>query len=238
MFGLLPQLMRYAVRVAVGNLLFSTVGPQVFNNHLLKRSYMRLVARLLVLFAVVTLTAGPLLAAPVSLNAGPTVSAPHSSTASPLGTLAKLVGSGVIGFGAIRIADTAKLAAKFKSRAGAAVNDYKDGVAAGAGEWEGATKAAKDSYAQGVQEAISDNRFERGVNGSSEKYRKNATELGATRYVPGINNAEGAWASGVAPFLDKLKGLQLPPRGPRRSPQNQQRSNIVQAELGKMATGK
>jgi len=43
-----------------------------------------------------------------------------------------------------------------------------------------------------------------------------------------------AWARGVQPAFDKLKSLQLPPKGPKRSPQNQQRANMVALELGKL----
>jgi hypothetical protein len=42
----------------------------------------------------------------------------------------------------------------------------------------------------------------------------------------------------VQPYLDKLKSLVLPPKGPRRSPQNMQRANMVALELGKLKTGK
>ena len=52
---------------------------------------------------------------------------------------------------AIRIKDTGSLAKKFATRAGAAANDYKDGVAQAGGDWEANTKAAEQNYEAGVQ---------------------------------------------------------------------------------------
>jgi hypothetical protein len=54
------------------------------------------------------------------------------------------------------------------------------------------------------------------------------------RLAAGVNQGADTWARNVQPALDVLKGLQLPPRGARRSPANQQRANMVAIELGKL----
>ena len=59
------------------------------------------------------------------------------------------------------------------------------------------------------------------------KYVENATKLGTQRYPQGVQNAEGAYQRGVQPYLDTIKGLTLPPRGPKGSAQNQQRADAV-----------
>jgi len=139
----------------------------------------------------------------------------------------------------IRIKDTSALSKKFATRASAAAGDYKDGVAQAGGDWEANTKAAESSFEAGVTEAISNKRFGRGVaNAGAGKYVKRATELGSMRYAPGVNASADDWARNTAPYLDTLKNLQLPPRGPRRSPQNQQRSAAVAMALGAMRTSK
>lgn len=138
----------------------------------------------------------------------------------------------------IKVKDTAAIAAKYVNRAGAATKDYSDGVANAGGDWEAGAKAGEQNYVAGVQEAIGDGRYGKGVTGSASKYTQNATKLGANRYGPGVQNAQGAYQTGVQPYLDKLKSLTLPPKGPRRSPQNQQRANMVALELGKLKTGK
>ncbi len=200
-------------------------------------SYMRHLPRLTALLCALVLSAGPVLAAPAAFTHNlPGVTAAQP-TASGAGLLWLVVGSGVL-FGAIRIKDTGSLAQKFVQRASAAVGDYKSGVEQAGGDWESGAKAGEPNYEAGVQEAISKKRFGRGIAAAgATKYVTNASKLGSVRYGPGVQNAQDAWARGVQPALDKLKSLQLPPKGPRRSPQNQQRANMVALELGKLVDG-
>lgn len=131
----------------------------------------------------------------------------------------------------IRVKDTGAIATKFKNRAAAAAPDYTTGVQAAAGDWESNTAAAEDNYKAGVNDAMARGAFGKGVRGSGAKYVKNATTLGAQRYPSGVANAEQAYANGVGPYLDTIKGITLPPRGPKGSPQNQQRANAVAMAL-------
>jgi len=138
---------------------------------------------------------------------------------------------------AIKVKDTSAVAAKYVARAGVATKDYSDGVANAGGDWETGAKNGEQNFVQGVQDAIQRGAYGKGVSGSASKYVANATKLGATRYGPGVQNGAAAYQAGVQPFLDKLKSLTLPPKGPRRSPQNQARANMVALELGKLKTG-
>lgn len=198
---------------------------------------MRWFARLYLLFVVLTLTAGPLLAAPVSLRTTPGLSAPSTGPSSVRLTAAKLAVYGLALFGAIKVKDTGAISKKFVQRAAGAAPDYAAGVANAGGDWETGAKNGETNFEQGVTEAIAQKRYGKGVSGSASKYQANASKLGAQRYPSGVQNAEQAYATGVQPYLDKLKSLTLPPKGPRRSPQNQQRANMVAAELGKLKTG-
>jgi hypothetical protein len=194
--------------------------------------------RLLIAAAIVTLSAGPLMAASVTLTSGAHVSATDHAQPSAAKTAATVLGYGLAVFGAIKVKDTAAISAKYVQRAGAAAKDYTDGVASAGGDWETGAKNGEQNFEQGIQEAIADKRYGKGISGSAGKYVANATKLGGTRYGPGVTNGQGAYTQGVQPYLDKLKSLQLPPKGPRRSPQNQQRANMVALELGKLKTGK
>ena len=138
----------------------------------------------------------------------------------------------------IPIKDTGSLAKKFVTRASAAQGDYKDGVTGAGGRMEAAAKAAEPNYEAGVTAAIARKAFGRGLNGAGAKFEKNATTLGPQRFAQGVQNAGDAWGSGVQPYLDRLKSLDLPPKGPKRSPQNQQRSAAVQLALGALKEGK
>lgn len=198
---------------------------------------MRTLIRVSLVALVVTLTGGPLLAAPLSLTAGPTLGAPTHGRTSLLTSVAKLAAYGLAVFGAIKVKDTAAAAQKYVTRAAAAAGDYKTGVASAGGDWETGAKNGEPNFEQGVQDAIVRKAYGKGVTGSAAKYTANATTLGAARYPSGVQNGQQAYATGVQPFLDKLKSLQLPPKGPRRSPQNQARANMVALELGKLKTG-
>ena len=133
----------------------------------------------------------------------------------------------------MRIKDTASLANKFATRAGAAAGDYKEGVQAAGADWEANTRNAEANYEAGIQEAISQKRFGKGVGAAgAQKFTRRATELGSLRYGPGVQASKDEWAKNTQPFLDALKSLNLPAKGPRRSPQNMQRAAAVAAALG------
>lgn len=197
---------------------------------------MRALIRLLVSLAVVGLTAGPALAAPALVSPGA-----HLDTSAPTShpvraALRLLIGVAALG-GSIKMRDTGFLANKFATRAGAASNDYKTGVEVAGGDWEANTIAGEDNYKAGVNEAMGRNAFSKGVRkAGASKYTKNASTLGPQRYQTGVANAKDAWAAGFAPVAQVLMGLNLPPKGPKRSPANQNRSNMVQTALGAWKT--
>jgi hypothetical protein len=195
---------------------------------------MRTMIRLLAVLAVVSLTAAPVLAVSVSAPADTRLSAPAAGP-SPAARLFKLLAYGLGAIGAIRIRDTGSLANKFAQRAGAAAGDYKEGVSQAGGDWETNTKNAEASYEQGVQQSIARKAYGKGVGeAGGAKYVTRAVNLGSQRYGPGVAAGKDEWAKNTGPYLQKLAGLVLPPKGPRRSPANQQRANMVAMELGKM----
>jgi hypothetical protein len=198
---------------------------------------MTVFTRLLVSLVVVTLTAGPALAAPLLVSRDQaTRSAP--SPATPTDGLVALLTGGLVVFGAIKIKDVGALAKKFVARSAQATPEYKSGVEQAGGDWETQTMANEANFEAGVQDAIGRKAFGKGVRkAGGAKYQKNASTLGATRYGPGVQNAEQAWATGTGPVLQLLAGLNLPPKGPRRSPQNMARSQMVAAALGAWKTG-
>jgi hypothetical protein len=156
-------------------------------------------------------------------------SAPHAPALPNLLHLSPLL------LGSIKVKDAGTVAGKWKGRAGAASGDYGTGVASAAGDWEAKTLAAEDNYKQSVVDAASKGRFGAGVRGSAGKYQKNATTLGPQRYTQGVANAQDAYAGAMAPVLQTIAGLNLPPRGVKGT--NQERSNIVATALRKMKVG-
>jgi hypothetical protein len=148
------------------------------------------------------------------------------------------LGGGLAIFGAIKVKDAAAVAEKYRTRASAAAGDHKSGVQAAGADWEAGARAGEGNYEQGVQEAISKKRYGRGIAAAgAAKYTQNAANLGAARYPQGVQNAVPSFTQGITPVLQRIASINLPPRGPRRSPQNQARANAVAAELGKMKDG-
>lgn len=192
---------------------------------------MRTVRSVCMSLALLALVAGPALGLPcgkpvqVLSIARSTPAAPSHAPASPF----ELLPLGLMG--AIKVKDTGTIAAKFKNRAAAASQDYAAGVAGAAADWESNTAAAEANYEQGVQESIGRKAFGKGVRGAGSKFAENAKTLGTQRYPTGVANAEQAYARGVGPFLDTIKSIALPPRGPKGSAQNQERANVVAKAL-------
>jgi hypothetical protein len=133
---------------------------------------------------------------------------------------------------AVKVKDAAAAAQKFVTRAGAAGADYAQGVANAAPDWQKNTAAAADSFAQGVQQAIQAGRFQKGVNSTSaQKYTTRAAGVGATRYPTGVAGSKDAWQQNTAPYLQTIANLNLPPKGPKGSPQNNLRIAAVTEAL-------
>lgn len=199
---------------------------------------MRLILKALLVTLLVTLTVGPLAAAPMSLTTGAhlTTAGPASSGSPIASTLGYVLG--IVAFGITIKKDTGAIAQKFVTRAQAATPDYQSGVTGAGQSWEAGAKAGEPNYEQGVQGAIARKAFGKGVSGKSAKYEHNATTLGPQRYSQGVGNAQDAYAAGMQPVINTLKGLSLPPAGPRGSAANQTRANAVATALNKMRTGK
>lgn len=117
---------------------------------------------------------------------------------------------------------------KWVRRAGAAATDYKAGVTSPRRSWAEATIEAKDSQAEGVQQAIANGSFEKGVaKAGNTKWQRKAVSVGASRFGPGVAAAKADYEAGFAPFAQVISGITLPPRGPKGDPRNYERTKII-----------
>lgn len=133
---------------------------------------------------------------------------------------------------AIQIKSADVIAKKFASRAGAAGADYAAGVASPRTPWAAATVNAATTYAAGVQQAIGNGSFAKGVNSAGDaKWQRKSAGVGAQRYGPGAQAAQGDYQTGVAPYLQVIAGVTLPPRLPKGDPGNIQRVTAVTSAL-------
>ena len=133
---------------------------------------------------------------------------------------------------AIKIKSADVIASKYASRGAAATADYTTGVQNPRQDWMTATEAAAPTYAAGVQAAITNNLFQKGVSkAGTSKWQQKASSVGAQRFGPGITAAKPFYQAGVAPFLDVIANLTLPPRLPKGDPGNVQRVAVIAAAL-------
>lgn len=138
----------------------------------------------------------------------------------------------------MRVTDISASATRFKQRAAAAQGDYAAGVRAAGADWQARTAESEDNYVAGVQAAVGRKAFSRGVQeAGSAKYVERAAGIGAGRFAQGVANADAAWQAGSRPYLEMLKGVTLPPKGPKGSPQNFNRVAVVANALRALKTG-
>lgn len=192
-------------------------------------------------FAVLTLaaivTAAPILAAAPVTVSGATIGG--SKNTSP-GDVAAGVLGGLLAVGmAIRVKDAATVARKWATRAASASGDYAAAVKEAGADWEANTIAGAENYAQGVTQSIGDRRYEKGVREAGQgKYVARASTLGSQRFAPGVQASEADMARGVAPVLETIRSINLPPRRPKGDPGNMERANAVAMALRKLKTGR
>jgi hypothetical protein len=130
------------------------------------------------------------------------------------------------------IKDTATSSARFSKNAGAAQPYYLDGVKGAGQKWKAAVDAADDTWAAGVQAAISRGAFKKGVGkAGADYYSSRASKLGGARYQQGVQEGAANWQEGFQPYADKLKSLSLSPGGPRGDARNQNRTIEVQIAM-------
>lgn len=132
----------------------------------------------------------------------------------------------------MRIKALADIVDKYVRRASAATQDFIRGLQTPRRPWQEATLEAAGAYASGVQEAINNRLFEKGVQKTSNAdWVERTRTIGAPRYAPGVTASQNRYTRGFAPYHAALQGLTLPPRGPRGSEQNYERVRKIGEEL-------
>ena len=125
------------------------------------------------------------------------------------------------------------IASKWARVAGASGASYEEGVRNPAGDYAAGALAADASWKAGVQGAVSRGAFAAGVRrAGNEKWQRNAIAKGPARFQQGVVTAQPDYSAGFAAYHSAIAGVQLPQRGPRRSPQNLQRVAAVVQALG------
>jgi len=132
----------------------------------------------------------------------------------------------------VAIKSPSAAAQKWARRAGNAGPEYEEGVRNPRKSWAKETAASVSAYNAGVQKAIQNKSFEKGVaQAGDNKWQTNAVEKGPARYSQGVQLAEVAYEQGFAPYAQALNSLTLPPRKAKGDPANLERVAMVAKTL-------
>lgn len=130
------------------------------------------------------------------------------------------------------IKPTAAIREKWQRVTPTRVADYTEGVQNPRVDYQAATVAAEPSYEAGIQQAISQKRFSKGVRtAGTARWQQKSVEVGSSRWPQGVQAAGGDYEKGFAPFRDTIERTQLPPRGPAGDPRNIERVATIARAL-------
>jgi len=120
--------------------------------------------------------------------------------------------------------------------------DYQTGIENPRRDQATAAAASEPAYEAGVQAAIAEKRFGKGVRkAGTAKWQRGAREKGVARWPAGVAAAQPDFEAGFEPFRAALERTELPPRRAKRDPANLLRvAKVVETMIAtaKSVTGK
>ena len=130
------------------------------------------------------------------------------------------------------VPNIAKIAEKWARVTPQRAGDYEAGVRDPIRDWAKNAAAANQAYKDGVAQAITKDRFLKGVQAvGTEKWKRKATEVGPARFSQGVQVAQPDYEKGFAPFRDAIDKTVLPPRFAKGDPRNIDRVRVIAAAL-------
>lgn len=136
------------------------------------------------------------------------------------------------------VKDPQRVAEKWARVTPQRTQDYQQGIQAPRTPWAAASVAAGGRYQQAVTEAASAGRYGKGVNAAGDqRWQSKSLAKGPSRFAEGVALSGPDYQEAVRPYLDTIAATQLPPRGPKGSPQNLQRVAVIAQALRKKKTG-
>lgn len=106
--------------------------------------------------------------------------------------------------------------------------EYAAATPAAAQKWQQNASAASSNYQAAVSAANIGVRQAAGINrAGAAKFARKVTQVGTSRFGPGVQAAAQDYGSAVAPYLQAIASVDLPARRPRGDPSNYQRVQKV-----------
>lgn len=127
----------------------------------------------------------------------------------------------------IKTKSTDTVVKKWQTRAGGAGSEYATGVQNPKRDQAQAAAASAQTWATGVQQAVTNGTFAKNVLAAKDKYVRNATGKGAARYPQGIVAAVPDFTNKIDKVLSVLNSIDVPARMPKGDPANWQISMAV-----------
>jgi hypothetical protein len=111
---------------------------------------------------------------------------------------------------------------------------YEAGVKAPLKNWEDNTIAQAAAYKSAVTSPNIDKMFTGGVKKAGfAKWQRKATEVGVSRFGPGVQAAKPDYQTNFAPYTETLASIEVPARGPRGADVNFDKVKKIGQELMK-----
>ncbi len=130
------------------------------------------------------------------------------------------------------IRELSEISRRWKEASSQKANEYLLGVQNPRRSWAEAAAKAEDSYKDAIIKAANEGRFGKGIKKVGDaKWLTRAVQLGAQRYVPGVQIAEEAHRLGFEPYHGVIKSLTYPPRFATGDPRNLDRVKVGAAAL-------
>jgi len=116
--------------------------------------------------------------------------------------------------------------------------DYQLGIQSPRRDWAATATAAKDSHKSAMAAAGASDAYAKGIaKAGTDKWKKKALAKGPSRFSEGVMLGGEDYEKGVAPYLEAIAAVVLPPRFPRRDPRNLARVSAIDTALAKKKTG-
>ena len=131
-----------------------------------------------------------------------------------------------------------RIATKWSEVTPQRAGEYQSGVQSPKRSWAQATSDATENYNAGIQDSISRNSFQKGVEKAGDSaWRDGALNKGVSRWPQGVRMGKSKYQQGFAPYHSVISGLTLSPRGPKGDPRNYDRTREVGQALHEAKVG-
>lgn len=127
-----------------------------------------------------------------------------------------------------------EMIAKYKRRAAAASGDFKEGVLRTRENPMELAAAAGEAWRQGLQEAMADGRWERGLRDvSHEDWKRATSEKGSINFATGVSNLSPKAERGMTENLANIEAVEaeIAPMPKRSFPERVERSVAWQTKM-------